>query len=115
MKYSGRRKLFCEFSKLSKLNAFILLGYKTHTDASILVYKFRPEGTGFNKYAEYTRPQLTFFALIPWIKVLKGYKIYFTSNRLGTPHSRPRDIRRSIWFGVISCEGYSPVYRNLKH
>ena len=32
------------------------------TDASILVYKFRPERTGFNMYAEYTRPQLTFLA-----------------------------------------------------
>ena len=37
-----------------------------NTDASILVYKFRPERTGFNMYAEYTRPQLTFLALAPW-------------------------------------------------
>ena len=36
------------------------------TDASILVYKFRPKRTGFNMYAEYTRPQLTFLALHPW-------------------------------------------------
>ena len=41
MKYFGHRKLLCEFSKLSKLNAFNLLGYQTNTDASILVYKFR--------------------------------------------------------------------------
>jgi len=66
MKYSGLRKLLCEFSKLSKLNAFILLGYYTNTDASIFVCKFRPERTGFNMYAEYTRPQLTFLALVPW-------------------------------------------------
>ena len=33
---------------------------------SILVYKFRPERTGFNIYAEYTRPQLTFLASVPW-------------------------------------------------
>ena len=33
--------------------------------ASILVYKFRPERTGFNMYAEYTQPQLTFLALVP--------------------------------------------------
>ena len=46
MKYSGYRKLLCEYSKLSKLNAFILLGYYTNIDASILVYKFRPERTG---------------------------------------------------------------------
>ena len=39
MKYSINRKLFCEFSKLSKLNAYILLGYQTNTDAPILVYK----------------------------------------------------------------------------
>ena len=51
MKYSGHKKLLCELSKLSKLNAFILLGYQTNTDASILVYKFRPERTGFNMYA----------------------------------------------------------------
>ena len=46
-------------------NAFNLLGYYTNTDASILVYKFRPKRTGFNVYAEYTRPQLTFLALHP--------------------------------------------------
>ena len=51
MKYSGHRKLLCELSKLSKFNAFNLLGYLTNTDASILVYKFRPERTGFNMYA----------------------------------------------------------------
>ena len=65
MKYSGHRKLLCELSKSSKLNAFILLGYKMNTDASILVYKFRPERTGFHMYAEYTQPQLTFLALHP--------------------------------------------------
>ena len=39
------------------------------TDASILVYKVRPERTGFNMYAEYTRLQLTFLALVPWLEV----------------------------------------------
>ena len=48
IKYSGNRKLLCELSKLSKFNTFNLLGYLTKTDASILVYKFRPERTGFN-------------------------------------------------------------------
>ena len=57
MKYFGHRKLLCESSKLSKFNAFNLLGY---TDTSILDYKFRPERTGFKMYTEYTRPQLTF-------------------------------------------------------
>ena len=28
-----------------------------NTDASILVYKFRPKRTGYNMYAEYTLPQ----------------------------------------------------------
>ena len=66
MKCSGHRmKLLCEFSKLSKLNSFNLLGHLTNTDASILVYKFRPERTGFNMYAEYTQLQLTFLALVP--------------------------------------------------
>ena len=66
MKYSGHGKLLCELSKLSKLlkfNAFNLLGYQTNTDASILVYKFHPERTGFNMYAEYPQLQLTFLAL----------------------------------------------------
>ena len=63
LKYSGHRKLLCELSKLSKFNAFTLLGYKTNTDASILVYKFRPERTGLNMYAEFTQRQLTFLAL----------------------------------------------------
>ena len=63
MKYSGHRKLLCE---LSKLNALILLSYCKNTDASVIVYKFRPERTGFNMYTEYTQSQLTFLALHPW-------------------------------------------------
>ena len=63
MKYSGHRKLLSELSKFSKFNAFNLLGYLTNTDASILVYKFRPKRTGFNMYAKYTQLQLTFLAL----------------------------------------------------
>ena len=51
MKYSGHGKSLCKFSKLSKLNAFNLLGCLTNTDASILVYKIRPERTSFNIYA----------------------------------------------------------------
>ena len=59
MKYSGHMKLLCELSKLSKFNGFILL------DASILVYIFHQERTGFNMYAEYAQLQLTFLALEP--------------------------------------------------
>jgi len=72
MKYSGHMKLLCEISKFSKLNAFNLLLYWTNTDASIFVYKIRPERTGSNMYAEYTRPQLTFLASVPWAGVQWG-------------------------------------------
>ena len=37
------------------------------TDASILVYKYRPEKTGFNMNAEKTQQQLTFLALLPCV------------------------------------------------
>ena len=37
----------------------------TNRQTSILVYKFRPNRTVFNMYAEYTRLQLTFLALVP--------------------------------------------------
>ena len=50
MKYSGHRKLL---SKLSKFNAFNLLG--SNTDTSSSHFKFRPERTGFNIHAEYTQ------------------------------------------------------------
>ena len=43
-----------------------------NTDASILVYKFRPERTSFNMYALL---QLTFLALQPWLLYSKlSYK-----------------------------------------
>jgi len=57
MKYSGHGKLLFELSKLSKLNAFILLGYWSNTDASFIVYNHHPERTGFNMYAENTQQQ----------------------------------------------------------
>jgi len=68
MKYFGHRKLLCELSKLSKLsefNAFDPLGYQTNNNASIIVYKFCPERTGFSMYAECTQLQLTFLVLHP--------------------------------------------------
>jgi len=55
MKYSGHRKLLCELSKFSKFNAFILLGYFKNTDASILVYKFRPKRTMVSKCTQSIR------------------------------------------------------------
>jgi len=48
-------------------NLMLLTFSETNTDVSILVYKFRPKRTGFNMYAEFTRLQLTFLALQPWI------------------------------------------------
>ena len=65
MKYSCRRKLLCELSKLSNLMLLTSSDTKDNTDAFILVYKFRLKRTGFNLYAEYTRPQLNFLALHP--------------------------------------------------
>ena len=63
MKCSGHWKLLCEFSKLLKLNAL----------------------TGFNMYAEYTRPQLTFLALVPW-------------NNVGFMHVSPSYVLISLEF-----------------
>ena len=51
----------------------------TNNDASIIVYKFRPERTGFNMHAEDTRPQLTFFALHPWYSLF--IHAYFLDNK----------------------------------
>ena len=91
MKYSGHRKLLCELSKLLKLNAFILLGYYRNTDVSILVYKFRPERTGFNMYAEYTLTQLTFLALHAWIYTEKEVHTTYFDNTLGHRFQRISD------------------------
>ena len=65
MKYSGHWKLLCELSQLSNLMLLTSSDTKDNTAAFILVYKFRPKRTGFNMYAEYARPQLTFLALHP--------------------------------------------------
>ena len=81
MKYSGDRKLLCE---LSKFNAFNLLGYLTNTDASIIVYKFRPERTGFNMYTELYTTAIDFscltFLLLAVFKsnpLTQGWDYYF--------------------------------------
>ena len=41
---------------------------QTLMQTSILAYKFQPERTGFNIYAEHTQRQITFLALKPWGK-----------------------------------------------
>ena len=63
MKYSGHRKLLCELYQNFENSIFLTSSItKTNTDASFLVYKFGPERTGFNMYAENTQQQLTFLA-----------------------------------------------------
>ena len=53
MKYSGQGNYnYVNYQNYKKCNAFNLLGYLTNTDASILVYNFRPGKTAFNMYAE---------------------------------------------------------------
>ena len=67
MKYSGHRKLICELSKLSKCNAFNFLRYKTNTDASTLVYKFRPESvyaTAINLPMHYNLGSLVYIFIL---------------------------------------------------
>ena len=49
MKYSGHRKLLSESSS-----------------DTVLVYKHRPERTGFNMYAEYMQQQFSFLASLAW-------------------------------------------------
>ena len=62
MKYSGPRKLLCELSKLSKLNAL------TFSDTERLQIPPRENWfQTFNMYAEYTQLQLTFLALHSWL------------------------------------------------
>ena len=50
----------------------------------ILVYKFRPERTGFNMYAEYTQQQLTFLAFLPWPSSLNCIKCFGSQTRWDT-------------------------------
>ena len=39
MKYSGHRKILCEFSKLSKFNAFNPFKYYTNNMMNLLLFK----------------------------------------------------------------------------
>ncbi len=48
-------------------NSMLLTSSDTERTLIHLAYKFRPERTGFNMYAECTQLQLTFLALQPWI------------------------------------------------
>ena len=50
--------------------SFVLQCTKRTLHASVLVYKFCPEKTGFNVYAEYTQLQLTFLALHNYLYII---------------------------------------------
>ena len=63
MKYSGHRTLLCELSQLS--NLMLLTSSDTKRTLTHLFLFTNSAQTGFNMYAEYTRPQLTFLALHP--------------------------------------------------
>ena len=118
MKYSGHRKLLCELSKLSKFNASNLLGYK-----------FRPEKTGFNMYAEYTQLQLTFLALYilglnePW-KLASNFKhafflslfsLIFKNNPASTKNILKSRNERRICSRLFPCCFWSDFYlKNTK-
>ena len=104
MKYFGHRKLKCELSKLSKLNAFILLEYYRNTDASILVYKHRPERTGFNMYAENTHQQLTFLALLPW------FKVYLSESGFPSLTLSPQCMYLVTWYRWRHVNRYIPCH-----
>jgi len=67
MKYSGYKKLLCEYQIITNKcfhPPWILELNTDDTDASFLVYNHRPERTGFNMYAENTQQQFTFLALL---------------------------------------------------
>ena len=66
MKYSGHRKLLCV---LSKFNAFNLLDSKRTLMHLFLFTNSAQRKHGFNMFAEYTKLQLTFLALVPWKQV----------------------------------------------
>ena len=55
--------------QMSEPDMGFIFHIKNQWNASILVYKFRPERTGFNMYAEYTQLQLTFLPLNPCLNV----------------------------------------------
>ena len=88
MKYFAHKKLQYELSKLSKLNSFIPLGYQKNTDASSLVYKYHPERTGFNMYAENTQQQLTFLTLLPCFNLCLAFLYPITQP--GIKYSKER-------------------------
>ena len=114
MKYSGHRKLLCE---LSKINVFNLLGYK-----------FRPEKTGFNMYAEYTQLQLTFLTLHSWfnwtMKLASNFKhafflslfsLIFKNNPVSTENILKSRNERRICSRLFPCCFWSDFYlRNTK-
>ena len=66
MKYSGYKKLLCEYQIITNKCFHPPWILELNTDAYFLVYNHRPERTGFNMYAENTQQQFTFLALLTW-------------------------------------------------
>ena len=60
----------------------ILLGYQTNTDAFILVYKLAQRELVSICNAQYTRPQLTFLALVPWAGLSVMVKFMYNVHKL---------------------------------
>ena len=104
--------------KIIKIKCFhILLGHQRKTDTSILVYKYRPERTGFNMYAENTQAQSTFLALLPCphlytvdLRLQCTYTV--TSSTLYTVHSVLEYTRTVSWY-LISRYMNKNIYKIL--
>jgi len=102
MKYSGHRKILCEFSKLTSSDT-----KRTH------LFLFRPKRTGFNMYAEYTRPQLTFLALVPclcqsiWFRFVFKIPILRVFTEIT---SFPSDFRTSTQHFYASETSLTKIY-----
>ena len=76
MKYSGHRKLL---SELSKLSAFILLGYYTDTIASNLFLQLPPRENWFQYVRSEYAQQLTFLALSVYVSSIFDRYTYICS------------------------------------
>ena len=105
-------------TKLSKLKAFILLGYLKNTDATILVYKHRPERTGFNVYAENTHQQLTLLALllIPCLyptppSISYSSLLLYSKN---TIHRQTTSVKLYVWTFIMTTNYYWCHHPNIQ-
>ena len=74
IKYFGHRKFYVNDQNFQNLMLLTSSDTKRNTDASIIVYKFLPERTGFNTYTEYNildTPMINYHVLhLPSISLL---------------------------------------------